>query len=126
MSSPQPTDSKLYQQVKQNIYRKYPKHSAYRSGLLVQAYKKEFKKRFGNRSPYSGKRSKRSGLSRWYLEKWRNQRGSVGYTSRSDIYRPTRRITRKTPTTFSELSSKQIQKARKEKYRSGRVRRFKK
>jgi hypothetical protein len=121
---PQPTDSKLYLQVKKKIYKKYPQHSAYRSGLLVQAYKREFKKRYGSRSPYSGKRSKRSGLARWYLEKWRNQRGQVGYQSRSDVYRPTRRITLKTPTTFSELSPRQIQRARKEKYRSGHVQRF--
>jgi hypothetical protein len=121
---PQPTDSKLYLNVKKKIYKKYPKHSAYRSGLLVQAYKREFKKRYGSRSPYSGKRSKRSGLARWYLEKWRNQRGQVGYQTRSDVYRPTRRITTKTPTTFSELSPRQIQRARREKYRSGHVRRF--
>ena len=30
------------------IYKKIPKHSAYRSGVLVQAYKKSFKKKYGN------------------------------------------------------------------------------
>ena len=35
-----PTEKKLYDQVKKEIYEKYPKHSAYRSGLLVQEYKK--------------------------------------------------------------------------------------
>ena len=34
-----PTNTKLYEEVKKEIYDKYPKHSAYRSGLLVQEYK---------------------------------------------------------------------------------------
>ena len=37
---PEPTNKKLYEEVKKEIYAKYPKHSAYRSGLLVQEYKK--------------------------------------------------------------------------------------
>ena len=36
---PEPTNKKLYEEVKKEIYAKYPKHSAYRSGLLVQEYK---------------------------------------------------------------------------------------
>ena len=48
-----PSNAKMYENVKKKIYIKYPKHSAYRSGLLVQAYKKEFSKVNGNRkSPY--------------------------------------------------------------------------
>ena len=34
-----PTDKKLYEKVKAEIYKKYPTHSAYRSGLLVKEYK---------------------------------------------------------------------------------------
>ena len=56
-----PTDKKLYDQVKKEIYEKYPKHSAYRSGLLVQ----EYKKRGGT---YKGKENKSSGLNRWFRE----------------------------------------------------------
>ena len=37
---PTPTNKKLYEEVKEEIYKKYPKHSAYRSGLLVQEYKR--------------------------------------------------------------------------------------
>ena len=40
-----PKDKKLYNKTKQYIYKKYPKHSAYRSGLLVQEYKKRFSKK---------------------------------------------------------------------------------
>ena len=35
---PEPKNKKLYEEVKDEIYKKYPKHSAYRSGLLVQEY----------------------------------------------------------------------------------------
>ena len=41
---PLPNDEKLYNKTKKYIYKKYPKHSAYRSGLLVQEYKKDFQK----------------------------------------------------------------------------------
>lgn len=121
-----PTDMTLYNKVKKELWKKYPKHSAYRSGLLVQKYKKDFNKKYGTKkSPYKGnKPSKRSGLSRWFLEDWRNQRGEVGYKYKSDIYRPTKRITKKTPTTMKELSKHRLSKARKEKYKKGRVTRF--
>ena len=120
-----PADSDLYSRVKSRIYKKYPQHSAYRSGLLVQAYKKEFASQFGKtRSPYKGKKTPKSGLSRWFKEKWQNDTGGVGYTSKSSVYRPTRRITKDTPTTFSELTPSQLKKAKKEKAATGRVRRF--
>ena len=60
---PEPTNKKLYEEVKKDIYAKYPKHSAYRSGLLVQ----EYKKRGGT---YSGDKSKGS-LGRWFKEEWK-------------------------------------------------------
>jgi hypothetical protein len=56
---PKPRDTILYNKVKSQIYKKYPKHSAYRSGLLVQKYKKDFKKKYGNKNPYIGKKTKK-------------------------------------------------------------------
>lgn len=120
----QPSDPQLYERVKRSIYRKHPKHSAYRSGLVVQAYKRSYKKKHGSSRAYRGSKPQRSGLSRWFKEKWRNQRGEVGYRYRSDVYRPTRRVTSKTPKTFSELSRNRLRSAQREKSRSGRVRRF--
>ena len=38
---PEPANKKLYEQVKTEIYKKYPNHNAHRSGLLVQEYKKQ-------------------------------------------------------------------------------------
>ena len=42
-----------------------------------------------------------------------------------DVYRPTKRITKDTPTTFNELSKKEIKKAQQEKKTKGRVKKFK-
>ena len=91
---PEPVDKKLYDTIKKRIYKKQPKHSAYRSGLLVQEYKKQFSKKYGKRKqPYTGEKNKK-GLKRWFREKWVNQRGEVGYKYKSDIYRPSKRITK--------------------------------
>lgn len=119
-----PTDMKMYNSVKKSIYKKIPKHSAYRSGRVVAEYKKRFKKKYGSKSPYKGKKNKNKGLSRWFREKWRNQRGGVGYKKKGDVYRPTRRITKKTPRTYRELSKSEIKRAMKEKRKRGRVKRF--
>jgi hypothetical protein len=121
---PVPTDAALYARVKSQVYRDIPKHSAYRSGIVVQKYKRAFKSKHKSGSPYRAG-SKRSGaLSRWFRERWRNQRGEVGYKYKSDVYRPTRRVSRKTPRTFKQLGSKRVQKAMRQKARSGRVNRF--
>ena len=59
---PIPTNKKLYEEVKAEIYKKYPTHSAYRSGLLVQ----EYKRRGGT---YVGKEKQTEGLNRWFFRK---------------------------------------------------------
>ncbi len=121
-----PRDQTLYNKIKKHIWKKIPKHSAYRSGVLVQTYKKRYSKKHGKDSnPYIGKKQTKKGLSRWFKEDWRNQRGKIGYKYKSDIYRPTKRITKNTPTTYHELTRKQIKKARKEKSKTGHVKRFK-
>ena len=165
-----PTDLTLYNSVKARVYKSNPVHSAYRSGHVVQAYKRAFAKKYGSsRSPYRGQyrsgsksrsrsarksrsrsarksrsrsarksrsRSRRSrsrsrsrsrastGLGRWFAERWRNQRGEVGYKYKGDVYRPTRRVNKKTPTTFRELSPRRLSRARSEKKRTGRVSKF--
>lgn len=125
--SPTPTDSVLYERVKKRVYEEIPKHSAYRSGILVQRYKQAFAKKYGNsKSPYKGEKPKITGLTRWFDEKWVNQRGEIGYSKKGDIYRPSRRVTKNTPVTWKELSKKEIASAQKEKKKTGRVARFKK
>lgn len=122
---PKPVDMTLYNKVKAKVYKRIPKHSAYRSGIVVQYYKEAFAKKYGKKSPYTGKKSKKKGLARWFAEDWRNQRGGIGYKKSDDVYRPTKRITKKTPVTFKELSKKQIKRAQKEKQTTGRVKKFK-
>ena len=114
----EPTNKKLYEKVKKEIYAKIPKHSAYRSGLVV----KEYKKRGGG---YSGAKPKK-GLTRWFKEDWRTQDGSKTYKKKGDIFRPTKRVSKDTPTTMSELTKKQKEKAIKEKKATGKVKKYKK
>jgi hypothetical protein len=116
VENPEPINKRLYEQVKKEIYAKHPEHSAYRSGLLVQ----EYKRRGGK---YRGDRSKGK-LGRWFKEDWRNQRGGVGYDKAGDVYRPTKRVSKDTPTTFDELTDAQVRRAQKEKKRTGRVKDF--
>ncbi len=118
MSKPQPTDKELYERIKKRVYKRIPKHSAYRSGIVVKEYKEAGGK-------YSGDKSKGK-LGRWFKEEWKNQRGGTGYKKKGDIYRPTKRITKDTPATHKELTPAQKKKAMKEKKDTGRVKRFKK
>ena len=117
-NSPVPNNKSLYNKVKSEIYAKIPKHSAYRSGMVV----KEYKKRGGT---YLGDKEEGK-LGRWFKEDWRNQRGEVGYKKKGDIYRPTKRVTKDTPTTHGELSKTEVKRAMKEKATTGRVKKFKK
>lgn len=121
---PQPADKVLYNKVKARLYRKMPTHSAYRSAILVKNYKLAYLRKYKSDKAYVGTKPKKTGLKRWLAEEWRNQRGEVGYKYKSDVYRPTKRITSKTPTTFSELTPARLKSARNKKRRIGRVKRF--
>ena len=39
MSKPKPTNQKLYNRIKARVKKRIPKHSAYRSGIIVKEYK---------------------------------------------------------------------------------------
>ena len=112
-----PANQELYDKVKKDIYAKYPKHSAYGFSLLVRTYKEQGGK-------YIGSKDSNRGLAKWHKETWLNQRGEVGYKNKSDVYRPTVRVNKDTPTTFKELTKEQIQKAQSEKAKTGRVKNF--
>lgn len=106
----------LYQQVAEAIKKQYPKHSAYRSGLIVKTYK-----RLGGQ--YSGDRDTGK-LRRWFKENWTNEAGNIGYGKDDILYRPNIRISDQTPTTWQELTQEDIQKAKEEKQKIGRVSKF--
>ena len=122
-----PSDPEMYKKILNKYQKKMPKSSAYRSGLIVKEYKQRFKEKYGNKkSPYTGKKTSK-GLVRWFAEDWRNVRtGKTGYQRKGDLYRPTKRITKKTPITKSELTKAEIKRAEKEKKTKGRVSRFRK
>lgn len=141
-------DKDKWQQARKLADAVYDKPSAYKSGYIVKKYKDlggrfktvDNKTKAENKSKSRSRRRSRSrsrsksvsykpktrGLSRWFAEKWVNQRGVVGYQHKSDVYRPTYRITANTPVTWSELTKKEIDKARKVKATGQRVKRFRK
>lgn len=122
---PQPKDLQLYNKIKKQMYKKYPKHSAYRSGIIVKKYKEEYEKKYNNKNAYTN--SKKNGtLNRWFKEVWVNESGKVGYDKKNTLYRPKYRITKDTPITWKELNlnKKEIKKAEKCKKKNGRINRF--
>jgi hypothetical protein len=122
-----PADAALYAKAKA-AHASEP-HSAYRSGRIVQTYLKSFRKKHGSKAqPYKGGPKSKGNLSRWFKEKWRNSKGGVGYDpkKKGDTYRPTKRVSKKTPATWSELSKGERAAATRKKRTLGRVDRFKK
>lgn len=119
-----PTDLELYNKIKKEIYLKIPKNSAYRSGLIVKKYKEEYFKKYKNNNSYSGIKDNSKGLSRWFKEEWKTQDNKTTYSNKNDIFRPTKRITKDTPTTMKELTKKQIENAMKEKSKTKRVKKY--
>lgn len=96
-----PENPKLYQEVKEYINGIYKKPSAYRS----MAYMKEYKRRNGRFIPDR----KPKNLSRWMKEEWRDV--NPNKTKRSyPVFRPTKRISRKTPLTVDEIPLRVLQK----------------
>lgn len=122
-----PVDEKLYELVKKLSDVKFKeKTSIYKSSWIVN----EYKKRGGK---YAGEKPKKSGLTRWYVEKWidlnrpiKDSSGKIiDYRScgrpiprENDVYplcRPSKRITKQTPKTYSEIPIDVIKKANKQK-----------
>lgn len=104
-----PLNKELYEKAKQIVYARYAKPSAYRSGALVKLYKE-----MGGK--YKDDDKKKSiddkPLKRWFEEQWSDINPSKTSTS-YPVYRPTKRITEKTPTTKDELSKKRIKEQSK-------------
>ena len=87
----QPLDEALYARVKAEADKKYKKHSAYKSGWVVKRYKE-----LGGRYKDDGDRP----LARWFKEKW----ADVGQKEGDyPLYRPTKRVSKKTPKTADEV-----------------------
>lgn len=91
-------DPELYAKAKREVYARYDKPSAFRSGALVKRYKE-----LGGR--YGGEPKPKAALSRWFKEEWRDI-GGKSYP----VFRPTKRVTKDTPLTASEIDPTQARK----------------
>lgn len=89
----------LYNQVKKIINKKYPKHSAYRSGAYIKLYKN-----LGGTFEEDGSDDiDERPLKRWFEEDWEDV-GNEEYP----VYRPTKRISEETPLTINEIDKKDL------------------
>lgn len=98
---PIPLNLELYNIVKKEADQKFDKPSAYKSGWLV----KNYKKRGGT---YSGKKPS-TGLTRWFKEDWKDINPNKSKNT-YPVFRPTKRITKDTPLTASEIDPVQAKK----------------
>ena len=84
-------DPQLYETAKQIASAKYKKPSAYKSGFIVKTYKE-----LGGRYQDD---HKPKNLKRWFKEKWMDI-GNEAYP----VYRPTVRISSKTPKLVKDIN----------------------
>jgi hypothetical protein len=96
MSSPEPVNKKLYEKVKKMADEKYKTHGAYKSMWIVKKYKE-----LGGK--YKGRKDTSKGLTRWKNEKWEDYAG-LDYP----VYRPTKRVSKDTPLTPSEIDPQDL------------------
>jgi hypothetical protein len=64
-------------------------------------------------------------LKRWFKEDWQTESGEKDTDGKPRTFRPRRRVSSETPTTWGELSPAEKKRARRKKRKEGRVDRFK-
>jgi len=117
MSSPIPSNSKLYNKVKEEAKLRFDRYpSAYASSWIVKTYKS----RGGTYNSSRNKSKRESGLQRWYSEIWIDVcklpaivpcgRKSPKNEKQYPYCRPYKKITSKTPKTIFELDSKTLKR----------------
>tara|TARA_R100001443_G_C3363338_1_gene179519 strand:+ start:6276 stop:6575 length:300 start_codon:yes stop_codon:yes gene_type:complete len=72
------------------------------------------------------KSAKGAALRRWFKEDWRTPSGDKDYSGGDTTFRPTKKVSKDTPSTWSELSDSEKAAAKKEKKTKGRVSKYKK
>ena len=77
-------------------------------------------------SPFKKVRKTKEGLAlkRWFNEDWQTPSGSKDYSDGDVVFRPTKKVSKDTPKTYSELSPSDIAAGRKEKKTEGRVSKY--
>jgi hypothetical protein len=88
---PTPTNPTLYAKAKEIANETYKKPSAYKSGFIVRKYKELGGAYKDDSQPKN--------LQRWFSEKWIDV-GNKEYP----VYRPTKRVSKKTPLTVREIA----------------------
>lgn len=102
---PVPLNPNLYARARKIADAVYDRPSAYKSGFIVKKYKE-----MGGKYKEDGQEKK---LTRWFKEKWANVGGKLAYP----VYRPTRRVSKKTPLTAEEIKPSNLKKQIKLKQR---------
>jgi hypothetical protein len=77
-------------------------------------------------SPFKKVRKTKEGLAlkRWFKEDWQTPSGSKDYSDGDVVFRPTKKVSKDTPKTYSELSPSDIAASRKERKAKGRVSKY--
>ena len=94
---PTPANQELYNRVKKYADTIYVKPSAYKSGFIVKKYKELGGEYIDDNKPKD--------LKRWFKEEWQDV-GGLEYP----VYRPTKRVSKKTPLTPSEINPTNLKK----------------
>jgi hypothetical protein len=92
-----PLNKELYKKAKEIADKTYDKPSAYKSGFIVKTYKD-----LGGTYKDSGERK---GIKEWFEEEWKDI-GKKAYP----VYRPTKRVSKHTPLTVSEIDPENLKK----------------
>ena len=120
-------DPSLYDRIKNTIKRRLDSEGrrwgAYASGELVKKYKLAYEKKNGKGSPYTGSKNSKTGIARWFGEKWidvcklpkkvpcgRSNAKDLSYTEFKKKFpycRPSVKVTSSTPKLASQLTPSQ-------------------
>lgn len=94
---PTPSNQTLYNKVKKYANEVYEKPSAYKSGFIVKKYKELGGTYIEDNKPKN--------LARWFKEQWKDV-GGLEYP----VYRPTKKISAKTPLLPNEIQPSNLKK----------------
>ena len=67
---------------------------------------------------------KHSAYKSGLIEDWQTSDGKKEYSKKADVFRPTKKVSFDTPTTYKELTKKQVRDAMIEKAKTGRVKKY--
>ncbi len=74
--------------------------------------------------PFKMKSSPFNNLRRWFEEDWRTPSGEKDYSKGENTFRPTKKVNKDTPKTWSEVTPESKRKAQREKNQKGRVTKY--